>query len=368
VAGLAGMRWGYSTGTCAAAASKAALLTLMNDTAVDQVSIQLPGGKRADIPVVDSWFGPEGAGAQVIKDGGDDPDVTSGMVIAAQVRLIDEPEVIIEGGIGIGRVTKPGLAAEVGQPAINPVPLAMIRTAVSEILPPGQGLHIVISAPAGETVAHRTMNSRLGIIGGISILGTSGLVRPMSAEAYLDSLIPQIDQAFAMGYRNIVLTPGGIGARMAREQGIPEEAVVQTSNFIGPMLEACVARQIQGIILFGHVGKLIKVAAGIFNTHSKIADARRETLAAYAALAGGPRELIESIMELNTIDASPALLKRFGLEQVFDAIAGAASARCRQLVNGEIKVGTVLYTLDGTILAYDRPAAKLGRDMGWRLP
>jgi len=364
------MRWGYSTGTCAAAAGKAALQRLLADGDIDQVSILLPSGNRAAIPVASSQLveGSDTAVAEIIKDGGDDPDATNGMVIAAQVTLLDHPEIIVEGGPGVGRVTKPGLAVAVGGPAINPVPLAMIRTAVGELLPPGRGVRVVISAPEGERVARKTMNARLGITGGISILGTSGLVRPMSQEAYLDSLIPQIDQALALGHGHIVLTPGGLGARMAQEQNIPEEAIVQTSNFIGLMLDGCAQRRIQGVVLFGHVGKLIKVAGGIFNTHSQVADARREILAAHTALIGGGTQLIARIMQLNTIDEAPALLREYGLERVWDAIAAAASERCQLRIGDGFKVGTVLYTLDGTILAYDREAAQLGRQMAWRLP
>ncbi|NMC27654.1 MAG: cobalamin biosynthesis protein CbiD, partial [Syntrophomonadaceae bacterium] len=206
------MRWGYSTGTCAAAASKAALVRLLTDKGLNQVSVLLPGGTRAEIPVARSWKCREGAAAEVVKDGGDDPDVTNGLVIAALVRLLDSSEVVIDGGKGVGKVTKPGLAVSVGKPAINPVPLEMIVNAVREILPPGKGSYITISVPEGERAALKTMNPRLGIVGGISILGTSGLVRPMSQEAYLDSLIPQIDQAIALGHRIIVLTPGGMGA------------------------------------------------------------------------------------------------------------------------------------------------------------
>jgi len=364
---LTEMRWGYSTGTCAAAASKAALVRLLTDNGLDQVSVLLPGGTRAEIPVARSYKCPEGAAAEVVKDGGDDPDVTNGLVIAAQVRLLDSPEVVIDSGKGVGKVTKPGLAVSVGKPAINPVPLEMIRNAIREILPPGKGLYITISVPEGERTALKTMNPRLGIVGGISILGTSGMVRPMSQEAYLDSLIPQIDQAIALGHRIIVLTPGGMGARLAQQSGIAADAVVQTSNFVGPMLEASATRGVKGILMFGHIGKLVKVAGGIFNTHSKVADARREIMAAHAALSGGSAELINKIMSLNTMDESIPLLREYELEQVYQSIALAVSWRCRQLVGEEITVGTVLYALDGTILARDESSVRLGRELAWNI-
>jgi cobalt-precorrin-5B (C1)-methyltransferase len=367
VAFLKKMRNGYSTGTCAAAASKAALQRLLNDKVIKQVDIILPDGSSIDIPVQTSGLDQNGAIAEVIKDGGDDQDATHGMSIFARVEIIGEPGITICAGSGIGKVTKPGLSVPVGEPAINPIPLKMIRSAVQELLPPGKGVQITIFAPEGEKVAKKTFNSRLGILGGISILGTTGLVRPMSQEAYLDSLVPQINQAIALGHRNLVLTPGGMGARMATQMGIHEDAVVQTSNFIGSMLGECAKQNIEGILLFGHIGKLIKVAGGIFNTHSKVADARREILAAHAALCGAPVSLIKEIMELNTIDASHSLLKKYQLEQVYTSVAQSASSRCKQLLGDGITVGTVLYALDGTILAYDNDAYELGRKLGWNL-
>lgn len=361
------LRWGYSTGTCAAAASKAALLRLLGHENLEQVQIILPSGQSIKVPVQTSDLKEQGAWAEVIKDGGDDLDVTHGMSIISEIAWSNEPGIHITSGEGVGRVTKPGLAIPVGEPAINPVPRQMIKDALKELLSVDQGIEVKISAPDGERLAQKTMNARLGVIGGISILGTSGLVRPMSREAFIESLIPQIHQALALGFRTLVLTPGGMGERMARERGVHPDAIVQTSNYIGAILEECAGSNVPELLLFGHIGKVIKVAGGIFNTHSKVADGRREILAAHAALLGASHRTIHGIMELNTIDASVALIKETGLEQVYSRIATAASLHCQTRVGGGTRIGTVVYALDGSILGYDEPAIEMGKRMAWNL-
>lgn len=361
------LRSGYTTGTCAAAAGQAALQMLLSGEQATRIIIDLPGGGNIAVPVknVQGKYGQ--AIAEIVKDAGDDPDITHGISIVATVELIPQDQIIIQGGSGVGMVTKPGLAVAVGEAAINPVPRQMISRALKKILPAGCGAKVTISVPEGEKAALRTLNSRLGIIGGISILGTTGIVRPMSEDAYMDSLVPQIDQALALGYRSLVLTPGGMGARKAEEMGIPEDAVVQTSNFIGKMLDECAGRSVQEIILLGHIGKLIKVAAGIFNTHSKIADGRRETLAAHAAMLGAETAVIRHIMELNTLEASVELIRSHELTPVYFSIAEWVSKRCRERLGQEIKVGTILYALNGEILGYDVDACEIGRGSGWQL-
>ncbi|MCX5780735.1 MAG: cobalt-precorrin-5B (C(1))-methyltransferase CbiD [Firmicutes bacterium] len=361
------LRSGYTTGTCAAAACQAALQILLTGELANTIIIDLPGGGNIEVPVKRVLYQEGRAIAEIVKDAGDDPDVTNGISIFATVELLPQEQIIIQGGMGVGTVTKPGLALPVGETAINPVPLQMIRRALQKILPAGFGAKATISVPQGEKVALRTLNPRLGIIGGISILGTTGIVRPMSDEAYVDSLLPQIDQALALGHSSLVLTPGGMGARKAREMGIPEDAVVQTSNFIGIMLDECADRSVPEIILLGHIGKLIKVAAGIFNTHSKIADGRRETLAAHAAMMGAESSVIRQIMELNTLEASVELIKSLQLTPVYYSLAEWVSKRCRERLGQEIKVGTILYALNGEILGYDAEACEIGVRSGWPL-
>jgi cobalt-precorrin-5B (C1)-methyltransferase len=361
------LRSGFTTGSCATAASQAALQMLILGERTSRVAIDLPGGGIIEVPVKKVLCQNSYGLAEVIKDGGDDPDVTNGISVWASVELLPQEDIIIEGGIGVGRVSKPGLAVPVGEAAINPVPRQMIYSALKKVLPPGRGAKVVISVPDGEKVALRTLNPRLGILGGISILGTTGIVRPMSEEAYIDSLLPQIDQAVALGFQTLALTPGGMGARNARELGIPEDAVIQTSNFIGLMLDECACRPVKELLLLGHIGKLIKVAGGIFNTHSKIADARREILAAHAGMLGAPSVMIKQIMELNTIEASVELIRKNHLEQVYYSIADQVSQHCQERLGQSIKVGTILYALNGEILACDTAAIEIGRRAGWQI-
>ncbi|MBM7854345.1 cobalt-precorrin-5B (C1)-methyltransferase [Desulfohalotomaculum tongense] len=361
------LRTGYTTGTCAAAAAKAAALALFRGEKPPAVSVDLPGGGSARLPVRSLILNDGFARAAVIKDGGDDPDVTHGLEIWAAVYPASRG-ITVTGGTGVGRVTKPGLQVPVGEYAINPAPRRMITAEVQKVLPAGKGAKVVISVPGGAEVAKRTMNQRLGIVGGISILGTGGIVRPMSEDAYRRSLVPQIDVALAQGYRHLVLTPGRMGVKRAGEMGIPAECVVETSNFIGTMLEECAKRKVPGVIILGHLGKLVKLAGGIFHTHSKMADARREILAAHAALHGADYKLVRQIMELNTVDQSVELLRKNGLMKVFSSIAGAAEERCTLFCYHSMEVGTVIYSMAGEVVGCSRTARKIGGVMGWQIP
>ncbi len=347
-----GLRKGYTTGTCATAAARAAAELLFSGREGREMTVDLPAGGRATLPVADASLAGGVARCCVIKDAGDDPDVTHGARICASVREIGKG-IVLRGGEGIGKVTKPGLQVPVGEPAINPVPRRMILEAVESVLPPGRGAEVTISVPGGGELAKRTMNPRLGIVGGISIIGTTGVVEPMSEEAFKASLIPQIDVALAEGYAEVILTPGRIGERNALKRGIPEDAVVEMSNFVGFMLQECAKKGVKRALLLGHVGKLAKVAAGVFHTHSKVADARLETIAAHAALLGGGREVVEKVLGANTTEEAVALLRERGLEGVFDAIAARASARAMEYVGGAMTVGTVLLTMEGEVLGRD---------------
>ncbi|MGB9802405.1 cobalt-precorrin-5B (C(1))-methyltransferase CbiD, partial [Desulfofundulus sp.] len=246
------LRNGITTGACAAAAARAATELLFHGRKPARVVLVNPAGQALTVPIhlVEEIRG--GTRAVVIKDGGDDPDVTHGLPIVVEARPAPVGT-ILRGGDGIGRVTKPGLAVAVGEPAINPIPRQMIKEAVVSILPPEQGVELIISVPGGELVAKRTLNPRLGIVGGISILGTTGIVRPMSEEAFKDSLLPLLDIARAAGYDQVVLTPGRLGARIAVEKcGFPLDAVVEMSNFVGFMLESCAEKGFSSVLLWGH--------------------------------------------------------------------------------------------------------------------
>lgn len=361
------LRTGYTTGTCAAAAAKGAALALFTKQYPLSVTVDLPVGATAELPLFSVSAQKGVAQASVIKNAGDDPDVTHGLEICAEVMLAHQGIEII-GGTGVGVVTKPGLPIEVGKHAINPVPREMITKELHKVLPANTGVKVIISVPQGEQVAKRTMNGRLGIVGGISILGTGGIVRPMSEEAYRRSLVPQIDVALAQGFKHLVLTPGRMGAKRAIAMGVPEDCIVETSNFIGTLLEESVKRGVQGVIILGHLGKMVKLAGGIFHTHSRMADARKEIITAHAALQGAPPDLIKQLMTLNTAEQSVELLADNNLMMVFNSLAEAAEKHCRWYCYDQMEIGVLLYSANGMVVGTSKTALQMGEEMGWRIP
>ncbi|MEM2816142.1 MAG: cobalt-precorrin-5B (C(1))-methyltransferase CbiD [Candidatus Bathyarchaeia archaeon] len=346
------LRYGISTGACAAAAAKAAVLTLI-DKPVDHVGVPTPIGLRLEVPIEGCRkLDNDKAVAWVVKDAGDDADITDGLRIYATVKLTGDGKVMIKGGEGVGRVTKPGLAVPVGEPAINPVPRIMIENAVMEVIPQGRGVEVLIEVPGGEEVAEKTLNPKLGIIGGISILGTAGIVKPYSLEAYRRSLLPQIEIAVSSGRDYIFLVPGNIGAKIAKQLfNVPDEIVVQTGDFVGYMLRKAVERGARNIVLLGHAGKLVKLAAGVFNTHHKVADARMEVIAAYAGACGASSQLIARILASNTAEEVIKWLKEANLvRQTFDAIAEKVRLRCLEKVKGKAEISVLIVSLKGEVL------------------
>lgn len=268
-------RHGYTTGACAAAAAQGAALLLHGQQSIDSVSILLPTGDRVTFPLHGQTFDTERARCFVIKDAGDDPDVTNGCEVWAEVRRRGgdgESAILISGGTGIGRVTKPGLAVPVGAWAINPVPQAMIRTALREVFP-DTALEVTISIPDGVDRAKRTLNARLGILGGLSILGTTGIVKPISHQAWTDTLDAALDVACACGQRTVVLSTGRssevVAQRELERQGIPpgEEAFIMMGDHVGYALRACARRNIPEVILAAQFAKLLKIACRHEQTH-----------------------------------------------------------------------------------------------------
>jgi cobalamin biosynthesis protein CbiD len=361
------LRRGYSTGTCAAAAAKAAAQALSGPAPLEVV-VRLPGGAgdEAVLPVAGVELEGDRARAWVIKDAGDDPDITDGARIEATVRL-QPGAIVIRGGRGVGMVTKPGLAVPPGQPAINPGPLQMIRDNVSGVLSSGNGAEVVISVPEGEQLARRTMNPRLGIVGGISILGTTGIVEPMSEEAFKQALVPQLDMARAAGQQTLLLTPGRRGVSLASGFGVPQEAVILISNFVGFMLDECVRCGFRQVVLWGHVGKLAKVAAGSFQTYNRIADGRAEAVAALAAVRGAGADLVRAILDAPTAEAMVGLLQEAGLDLVWHDLALRASSRAEAYAREELRVGAVLFSYSGEAVGWDERAVSLMRESGWTL-
>lgn len=281
-----------------------------------------------------------------------DPDVTRGILIKSEVTLTDDAgNVEITAGEGVGKVTKSGLQIPVGEYAINPVPRKMIKANVKKYLPENKGAIVKIIIPEGKEIAPKTMNSRLGIIDGISILGTTGIARPMSSKAYTDSLKIQIDVAIANKYEDLLFVPGNIGTRIANERlVIDEDAIIEMSNFVGYMLdEADKTGKIKSITLFGHAGKLIKIAAGIFNTKQSVADARREIMTAYTALIGADKETLQAVYDCITTEDVIKILDKKGITtEVFELIADKIIELCNSKYN--IEFHAIIAKMDGTIL------------------
>jgi len=361
------LRPGFTTGASAAAAAQAAAVKLFTGETIQRARVTNPQGREIIVPIKNIRSYGDGVFATVIKDGGDDPDITNGLEITAAVSK-SETGITVVGGPGVGTVTKPGLQVPVGEPAINPVPRQMIIEAVRKIVPEDVGLRIEIGVPGGIEAARKTLNPKLGIIRGISILGTTGIVEPMSEDAFKRSLVPQIEMAKAYGHSAICLTPGRMGERWAAEKlGIPQEAIVQMSNFVGYMLNACAELEIRNVILTGHHSKLTKVAAGCFHTHNKVSDARLETLAAMAGLLGAARPVIAELLEANTSEAALEVLRAYGLLEVLPMIAARAATRAMDHVFGELRVGVVMFNMAGDVLAIDSNAELIRREMKWQI-
>jgi cobalt-precorrin-5B (C1)-methyltransferase len=359
------LRRGYTTGTCAAAAARAATLVMQGED-IDTVPVELPDGSTVAIKVEGYKKTPQGAMAWVIKDAGDDPDVTNGARIEATVRKTGHV-LSVCGGEGVGIVTKPGLAVPPGQPAINPVPMRMIKDNVKAVLAGGGGLEVTISVPEGSRLARRTMNPQLGIIGGISILGTNGIVEPMSEDAFKASLIPQLQIAHSAGHKTLILSPGRRGVGLASEFGIPPEAVIMMSNFAGFILEECQRFEVQRVILWGHVGKLAKIAAGVFQTYNRIGDGRAEVVAALAAARGCDPGLVREILAAPTVEGMIPILREAGYAAVWNDLAARASLRTWVYTRENIHAGTVMFTYDGEVLCHDENALRFLSESGWNL-
>jgi len=361
------LRSGYTTGACAAAGLTAALKFRLGEK-VEEVKLNALDGTILTIPVAEVIGTEKGAAAKVIKFSGDDPDITNGTAVITEFEPLEVgSEWQFVAGVGVGRITKPGLSLPPGEAAINPGPRQMMRRAAAEILGEDAALKVTVSIPGGEELAKRTLNPILGIEGGLSVIGTTGVLRPMSEEAFKNSLAPQIDVAKAAGFETQIFVPGKIGARVAAEWGLPTAAVVQTSNFVGFMLEQAAEKKLEKVLLFGHLGKLAKVAAGVFHTHNRIGDGRMETIAAYGAAEGLASEKVRRVLGAATTEEALAVLEEAGLAaKVCQDLAERAGERARRYVFGAISVGVCIVTLDGKILGVNEEAKKIGEVFGWK--
>ena len=359
-----GLRCGITTGTCAALASSAAASLLAGNEPVS-ASIRTPGGQTVQAEVLHPYRGEKEASCAVRKDAGDDPDVTDGILVYACVHLSDKPGICIEGGEGVGRVTLPGLDQPVGSAAINCVPRRMIEQAVRAVcdaLNWDGGLRVTICVPEGAALAKKTFNPQLGIEGGISILGTSGIVEPMSMQALIDTVALSLRQARAQGAARVLLTPGNYGVDFLREQGLDAAGapVVKCSNFIGDALDEAAALGFADVLLVGHIGKLAKLAGGVMNTHSRYADCRTELLCAHAAVCGASQKTCAALLDAATTDACIALLDEAGLRApVLDSLLRAVERHLVRRAAGAYRVGAVLFSNEYGLLGRTASAAEM---------
>ena len=358
------LRFGYTTGSCAAAAAKAAAWMLLSGQKKEEISLITPKGVALTLPVLDIAVEPDRVSCAIRKDSGDDPDVTNGTLIYAEVTPTAAPGIAIDGGFGVGRVTKKGLDQPVGNAAINSVPRRMIRENLEEILTLTDkkcGLNVVISVPEGEKLAKQTFNPRLGIVGGISILGTTGIVEPMSEKALVDTIRVELRQRRANGDEYVLLTPGNYGCDFIRAGlALNPEQAVQTSNFIGQTLDICRELGFRGALLVGHIGKLVKIAGGMMNTHSKYGDCRMEILAAHAGIAGLSPEKIGEILECVACDDALRILRDAGcFEKTLTGLTERILFHLHHRAGEDMEVGTILFSKEYGLLAKSDNAMEL---------
>ena len=351
------MRYGFTTGSCAAAAAKAAAYMLLSGRNKTSIAIETPKGITFTAKILDIKRSEHEVSCAVEKDGGDDPDITTGALIYAKVSFEGEdihtkqasPKVFIDGGIGVGRVTKPGLDQPVGNAAINHVPREMITKEVLQVckfLDYQGNLNVEIMVPDGIQLAEQTFNPRLGIIGGISILGTSGIVEPMSNQAILDTIRVELKQRRAQGYDHVAVSPGNYGLDfMKKTYGYDLDKSVKCSNFVGATIDMAVELGFQKMLFTGHIGKLIKVAGGIMNTHSREGDCRMELLAAFAIKNGVETEQVCRILECVTTEEAVRILKECGKQQqVMDQAMERICYYLNKRANGKMKIDCIMYS------------------------
>ena len=358
------LRCGYTTGSCATAAAKAAATMLLKGERVATVRIDTPKGVVLELEPLEVELAEQYVSCAIRKDSGDDPDDTNGVLVFAKVEKVAEPGVHIEGGVGVGRVTKPGLACAVGGPAINPTPRRMITAEVGSVIEQAgysEGLLVTISIPEGVEIAKKTFNPRLGIIGGLSVLGTSGIVEPMSEKALIETMYVEMRAQKARGNKNLLVFFGNYGEDFTRDvMQLDLEGAVTCSNFVGELLDYAVFLGFETLLLIGHSGKLVKLAQGVMNTHSKYADCRTELFALEAMFHGASIEVGQEIYHCLTTDEVTKILKR---EQIFEPVMDKVTERIdfymQHRVHGKIKTAAFMFSNVYGILGKTKAADEL---------
>ena len=358
------LRCGYTTGSCATAAAKAAATMLLTGERVATVRIDTPKGVVLELEPLEVELAEQYVSCAIRKDSGDDPDDTNGVLVFAKVEKVAEPGVHIEGGVGVGRVTKPGLACAVGGPAINPTPRRMITAEVGSVMEQAgysEGLLVTISIPEGVEIAKKTFNPRLGIIGGLSVLGTSGIVEPMSEKALIETMYVEMRAQKARGNKHLLVFFGNYGEDFTRDvMQLDLEGAVTCSNFVGELLDYAVFLGFETLLLIGHSGKLVKLAQGVMNTHSKYADCRTELFALEAMFHGASIEVGQEIYHCLTTDEVTKILKR---EQIFEPVMDKVTERIdfymQHRVHGKIKTAAFMFSNVYGILGKTKAADEL---------
>nr|WP_294649240.1 cobalt-precorrin-5B (C(1))-methyltransferase CbiD [uncultured Blautia sp.] len=358
------MRFGYTTGSCAAAACKGAAEILLSGNRQETVQLMTPKGILLTLELKNIRIESDKVTCAIQKDAGDDPDTTNGIMVYASVQKTNDPGIVVDGGIGVGRVTKAGLSQKIGEAAINPVPKAMILREAAETAEKYDyegGLKIIISVPEGIEIGKKTFNPRLGIVGGISILGTSGIVEPMSEAALVQSINVEMKQHFLQGEEYILVTPGNYGADYLREHmDLPYEKNIKCSNYVGETIDMAVDMGVKGILFIAHIGKFVKVAAGIMNTHSHSADGRMEVLASNAIRAGAPLECAKEILDASTTDEALEILERYQVMQgTMREILGRIQFYLNHRSYEQILLGAVIFNNTCGYLGQTADAAEL---------
>jgi cobalt-precorrin-5B (C1)-methyltransferase len=351
------LRTGFTTGACAAAAAKAATRCLVQGRLLSEIETTLPNRSRVTFALARCERNGERVLCSVIKDAGDDPDCTHGAELVAEVELRPEPGLVIRGGEGVALVTKPGLGLEVGAPAINPVPMRnisdMVQEELRDAIPGGAlGAVVTLSVPGGEEMAKQTLNARLGLIGGISILGTTGIVKPYSTAAYKASVVQAIDVAYERGFRQLVLTTGGKSEAYAMKlhAGLGDEAFIQVGDFIGIALRRCAKRGIERAYIVGMMGKLSKMANGKMQTHAAGSEVNIELLAQFAEELGASAELAAQIRLANTARHVLELCASHGLSGIASLICRKVVEHAERHVDHGVEVHAALLDFGGTVL------------------
>ena len=358
------LRCGYTTGSCATAAAKAAATMLLTGEPVATVRIDTPKGIMLNLEPLEIEFQDQYVSCAIRKDSGDDPDDTNGILVFAKVEKVVEPGVHIEGGVGVGRVTKPGLACAVGGPAINPTPRRMITSEVTSVMEEAGyagGLLVTISIPEGVEIAKKTFNPRLGIVGGLSVLGTSGIVEPMSEKALIETMYVEMRAQKARGNKNLLVFFGNYGEDFTRDvMKLDLEGAVTCSNFVGELLDYAVFLGFETLLLIGHSGKLVKLAQGVMNTHSKYADCRTELFALQAMLHGASIEVGQELYHCLTTDEVTKILKREELfEPVMEKVTERIDFYMQHRVHGKIKTAAFMFSNVYGILGKTKDAEEL---------